>query len=121
MIADMKKYLTLLAAGLFLLAACEPDPVLTLNPETISFDAEGGIETVAVSANNTWNIVYENAEDFFTISPFSGSGDGSITVTAKPNMNSSNRSGQIVVVCSSHDMSMTKVLNIKQSGQRAAY
>lgn len=111
----MKRFFTLLAAGLFLLTACEPDPVLTLNPEDISFSAEGGSASVAVSANNTWNVLLENAEDFFTVSPLSGTGEGYITVTAKPNGSSSSRSAQIVVVCTSHDMSMTKTVKIEQT------
>ena len=111
----MKRFFTLLAAGLFLLAACEPDPVLTLNPEIIAFSADGGSESVAVSANNTWNVVLENSEDFFTVSPLTGTGDGYFTVTAKANGSSSNRTAQIVVVCTSHDMSMTKVVKIEQS------
>ena len=69
----MKRFFTLLAAGLLLLASCDPNPVLSLNPETLTFSAEGGSESIAVTANNSWNILLENSEDFFTVSPLSGS------------------------------------------------
>ena len=114
----MKRFFTLLAAGLFLLASCDPNPVLSLNPETLTFSAEGGSESIAVTANNSWNILLENSEDFFTVSPLSGTGDGYITVTAQPYLSVGKRSAQIVIICSSHDVALTKTVRIEQLGEK---
>lgn len=114
----MKRFFTLLAAGLLLLASCDPNPVLSLNPETLTFSAEGGSESIAVTANNSWNILLENSEDFFTVSPLSGTGDGYITVTAQPYLSVGKRSAQIVIICSSHDVALTKTVRIEQLGEK---
>lgn len=110
----MKKIFPLLALSLFVLVACEPDPILSLDRETVEFDAAGGSQTVAVSANNTWNILAEATDSFYSVSPAAGEGNGYITITVKPNTTTSNRSGQVAVICSSRATSVTKVLKISQ-------
>lgn len=110
----MKRFLSLVAVCLFVLAACEPEPVLTLDKETVEFGENGGSQTVAITANNTWNVLTD-ASAFFTVSPTNGSESGFITVTAQPNNSSSTRSAQVAIVCTSRDMSVTKVLTVNQS------
>jgi uncharacterized protein (TIGR02145 family) len=110
----MKKLFPFLALCLFVFAACEPDPVLSLDKDVIEFDAAGGSQTVAVSANNTWNVMVESTDSFYTVSPTSGEGNGYITVTVQPNNTQAGRSGQVAVVCSSRSTSMTKAFKINQ-------
>ena len=90
--------------------------MMSLNPETLTFSAEGGIESITVTANNNWNVLLENSEDFFTVSPLSGTGDGLITVTTQANLSSVKRSAQIVIICASHDKAFTKTARIVQLG-----
>lgn len=111
----MKKLFILLALCLFVFAACEPEPILSLDKEVVEFDAAGGNLTVAVSANNTWNAQVGGTDTFFTVSPSAGEGSGFITVTVQPNTTQQNRSGQITVTCSSRSMSMAKILKINQT------
>ena len=112
----MKKFFpALLAAGLFLFAACEPDPFLTLDKTSLEFTDAGGSQTVSVEANNSWDIVLESTETFFSVSPASGSGNGYFTVTVTPNTGQTVRSGQILVVCHSHDMTASLVISLTQS------
>ena len=111
----MKKLFILLALCLFVFAACEPDPILSLDKEVVEFDAAGGNLTVAVSANNTWSAQVGGTDSFFTVSPSAGEGNGYITVTVQPNTTQQNRSGQVTVTCSSRSMSMAKILKINQT------
>lgn len=111
----MKKFLAFLAVSLFVLASCEPDPILTLDRELLSFDGEGGIETVSVTANNNWNIVMDESA-FYTVTPMSGADNGFITISVQPNSSSSARSAQFIVVCTTHDMSVTRIVTLKQAG-----
>ena len=110
----MKKVLSFVALCLFILSACEPEPVLSLDKEAIEFDQNGGSQTVAVTANNTWNVVVDNS-GFYSVTPTSGTENGFITIKVDPNPTSSNRNAQVVVICTSRDMSVTKVVNISQT------
>jgi len=110
----MKKLFSLLALCLFVLVSCEPEPILSLGTESIEFDAAGGTQTVSVTANNTWNVLAESTDSFYTVSPQSGEGNGFITITVQPNTGTANRSGQVAVICSSRSTSMTKALTINQ-------
>lgn len=109
----MKRFF-ILFVGLFLLWACEPDPVLTLSTEDMVFSAEGGSQSVTVTANNTWNILLENESSFIKVSPLTGTENGYFTVTVSENGSGLPRNGQFMVICSSHDRSITKVVHVSQ-------
>ncbi|MBR1539011.1 MAG: hypothetical protein IJ636_05845 [Bacteroidales bacterium] len=111
----MKRVLSFLAVCLFVLASCEPEPVLSLDKDQIEFGENGGSQTVAVTANNTWNVLVESTDSFISVSPMGGSENGFITITAQPNNTSANRSVQMAVICTSRDMSVTKVVNVSQT------
>ena len=102
------------ALCLFDLSACEPEPVLSLDKESIGFDQNGGSQTVAVTANNTWNVVVDNS-GFYSVTPMSGTENGYITIQVDPNASASSRNAQVAVICSSRDMSVTKVVRISQT------
>ena len=108
----MKKFFILLAAGLFLFAACEPAPVLMLSHNSLEFSSEGGSQTISVTANNVWTVTPDNS--VFTVSPVSGTGNGFITITAKPNTTEKDLKGQITVVCTSRDETLSRVVEISQ-------
>lgn len=110
----MKRVLSFVALCLFVLSACEPEPYLTLDKETVEFDQNGGSQTIAVTANNTWNVIVDKS-GFYTVTPMSGSENGFITIKVDPNPTGSNRNGQVAVICTSRDMSVTKAINISQT------
>lgn len=108
----MKKLFFLLAACLFILPSCEPDPVLSLDKSSIEFSENGGSQTVAITANNDWTVTADNA--FYSVSPTAGSRNGYITVTAQPNTTSSNREATLLITCASRSEVASQTLNIKQ-------
>ena len=56
-------------------------PSLSLVPTEIEFTSEGGEESFAITSNADWSVsVPEN--DWLTVSPVSGNGAGTVTVTA---------------------------------------
>lgn len=110
----MKKLIPILALCLFVFAACEPDPLLSLDKELVEFDADGGSQTVAITANNTWNVLTDEDNTFYTVSPMAGEGNGTLTVTVKPATSQPARSGSVAIICSSRTTSVTKVLRIRQ-------
>ena len=82
----MKRILSFLAIlGLVLAQACKPEkpvePTLSVSPNSLSFAAEGGSQTINVSAGQAWTASVTGTG--FSISPSSGKGDGTVTVTAK--------------------------------------
>ena len=77
----MKRFFAFLSCvSLLLLAGCHEDPFLTVNPSSLSFAEEGGSQTIQVSANYAWTASVSGSG--FKISPASGEGVGSVTVTA---------------------------------------
>ena len=61
---DMKRFLSFLAIlGLILTQACKPDQPseasLSVNPKSLSFAAEGGTQTISVTAGQAWTVAPE--------------------------------------------------------------
>ena len=59
-----------------------PDPTLDVTPSATSFDAEGGSVEIAVASNAPWTITV--AEEWITVEPASGQGEGKVVVTVAP-------------------------------------
>ena len=79
----MKRLLSLLlCASVFFVFGCDttPDPVLSVSPESLSFTADGGSQTVQVKANNPWTASASGSG--ISVNPSSGDGDATVTVTA---------------------------------------
>ena len=77
----MKRILSLLSLAMLLLVqACHPEPYLTVSPTSLTFNQDGGSQTVKVSANYAWTASAGTAG--FTVSPTSGEGDATVTITA---------------------------------------
>jgi len=78
-----KRFLSLfLCLGLLALNACHPDPILSVSPDSLSFTEAGGSQTVQISANYPWTASVSGAG--FSVSPTSGEGNATVTVTAGP-------------------------------------
>ena len=109
----MKKLLFLLAACLFVLVSCEPEPILSLDKETLKFNENASDATVYITANNDWTVTGDNA--FYKISPVAGTGSGYITVSVDPNATMTNRKAIVTVTCSSRKESASKTFTIEQT------
>ena len=77
----MRRFLaTLSLMALLLMQACHPEPFLNVSPTSLSFNQDGGSQTVRVSANYAWTVSVSGTG--LTVSPLSGEGEGIVTVTA---------------------------------------
>lgn len=77
-----KSLLYVLSLCTFLLWACQPAPMLSVSPESLSFTSEGGSQTIQITANNAWTAIASSSD--FSVSPSSGEGNATLTVTCKP-------------------------------------
>jgi len=71
------------------------EPYLAVTPKSASVAAIAGSTTINVSSNVEWTATSDNAD--FTVSPASGEGDGTITVTYTENTTESARVANITV------------------------
>ena len=98
----MKKTTFLKAAAAFatglLLFACEKPPkeiTLSVSDKSVSFETAGGDKTVTVTCNDSWTV--NSTADWLTVSPKSGTDNGSIKITATANDSFDVRSADITV------------------------
>ena len=79
----MKRFLSLCSVWAFMLLlilqSCTK-PYLTVTPSSLAFSADGGAQTIQVSSNKPWTASVNGSG--FSVSPLSGTGDASVTVTA---------------------------------------
>ena len=109
----MKKFFVILAAGLFLFAACEPAPVLSVSPTALEVSADGCSQSISVTANNVWEVIPDNS-GIITVSPTSGTGNGFFTLTVKPNTTASFLSASVSVVCTSRGETARQTVSVSQ-------
>ena len=90
----MKRFLAFFACvSLLLMQGCDPEPFLSVSPTSLSFSQDGGSQTVQVSANYPWTASVNGTG--LTVSPLSGEGPATVTVTAAAAMSPSEMSGTI--------------------------
>ncbi|MBQ6073467.1 MAG: redoxin domain-containing protein [Bacteroidales bacterium] len=79
----MKRLLCLLpCVALLLMQACHPEPYLTVSPTNLSFNQDGGTQTVRVSANYPW--MASASGTGISVSPATGEGDATVTINVSP-------------------------------------
>ena len=108
----MKKIISALAVCLLVLAACQPDPLLSLDKDSVEIDAAGGSQTVYLTSNYEWNVIVE--DNTLKVTPDKGAESGYVSVSLPANNTGSSRSYQLVFVCSNKDMSATQILRVNQ-------
>ena len=92
----MKRLFSLLmTAGLLALNACQPEPFLSVSPDSLSFSESGGSQTVQISANYAWTASVNGSG--FSVSPSSGEGNATVTVTASASSSPDETSGTLSV------------------------
>ena len=112
----MKRFLSFLAIlGLILTQACKPDQpseaTLSVNPKSLSFAAEGGTQTISVTAGQAWTASVTGAG--FSISPSSGKGNGTVTVTAPAATSTESVSGSVTF----KSESLSATVSLSQAGK----
>ena len=96
MYAYMKRFLSFLAViGFVILNACQPEPYLSVSPDSLSFTESGGSQTVQISANYAWTASVSGSG--FSVSPSSGEGNATVTVTASAASSPDEVSGTLTV------------------------
>ena len=70
-----------------------PAPTLEVNPTAISVEADGGAQEITVTSNAPWTVTA--AEDWITVEPASGEGDGKVVVTVAANIARATRSATV--------------------------
>ena len=71
------------------------DPYLTVDKSSLSFDYSGSSSTFSISSNVSWTVT--SSATWCTVSPASGSNNGTVTVKVSENTTTADRSATITV------------------------
>lgn len=113
-VSTFLKTMTVLAAGIVLIS-CQKDKKeteLSLSSRAVSFMADGGQQNVTVSTNESWTV--SGGAAWVSVTPTSGSGDGSFTVSAQANDTFDARSAELTVAAGDKTQTV-KVSQLSQS------
>lgn len=69
-------------------------PILNASPTSLAYTDDGGSKTINITSNLSWAVT--DNQSWLSVSPTSGSGNGSVSITALPN-GSSSRAGTITI------------------------
>lgn len=72
-----------------------PTPVISVSTATVELASTGGQETVSVTANLPWLV--SSSETWLSVTPLTGSGNGSLLIVAEPNTGEQNRTATITL------------------------
>jgi sulfatase modifying factor 1 len=72
-----------------------PDPALNVSPSELDFTYGAGNESLSVSSNVSWTASDDSS--WISVSPTSGSNNGSVTVTVQANSSTSPRNGTVTI------------------------
>lgn len=94
-------------------------PSISVDNANISFDGNGGEQSIYVKADAPWSLNYTGS-DWLTVTPTSGTGDGSVTLTAQANNTRAARSATINLEMAGQTKTITvaqasKYINLTQS------
>ncbi|MBO7133458.1 MAG: C10 family peptidase [Bacteroidales bacterium] len=87
-----------------------PSYNLTVSPSSLSYTADGASKTVNVTSNTSWTAT--SSASWLTISPASGTNNGTITAVAAANTSSSQRTATITV----SGGGITRTVSVTQAG-----
>ena len=91
---NLKNFMIVAAIAL-VVASCGKKAEVTLASNEIELPAEGGTTQMDVMSNADWSVSL--GLDWLTVSPMSGNGNETLTLTATPNVGAGNRTGQVTV------------------------
>ena len=121
-------FLFIFTAVLALFTACQKNGADTnsnsnipfqLSEKALTFTYNGGEQTLTITSNTQWSI-QSTAEDWLSVSPSSGNGNGSVKVTAAKNPSKeNNRSAKLV--CSYNNLSMSMDVTQEKSSEEPVF
>lgn len=98
----------------------DDDPVvaskeqIVISNQSVSFLAEGGEQTITVSANCAWTVKMESGDaNWITVNPTSGVNAGSFTIRVTANTTESERNATLTV----GGKTLTRTVNVTQKGR----
>lgn len=86
---------------------------LTVSPESVNLSASADAKTISVASNVNWTV--NESLDWLSVSPSSGSNNGSFSINAQANTASTSRSGSIIVTGGN----ISRTISITQQGASA--
>ncbi len=85
-------------------------PTIIVNPERHEVAHTGGVVSSQITSNTSW-IATTALEDWFTMAPASGTGNGTITFTVAPNATAATRTATVAITAGS----VTRNITISQA------
>lgn len=96
-------------AALFLLVGCTKEVNVKLSESTHNFEAAGGSAEIALESDGAWQV--GTCPEWITVSPSSGEGNATLTLTCEGNVTGQERSAEIMVSTKTNEA----VLAVKQT------
>ena len=87
------------------------NPTLSLVPTEMTFESEGGSQSFTITSNADWTVSVPD-NDWLSVSPVSGNGAGTVTVTAAEHLATSARNLEITVTAEG----LTQKVAVSQEG-----
>ena len=72
-----------------------PTPTLNVSVQTLNFGDAGEGHDFTITSNTNWTVA--SSADWLTVSPSGGSNNGTVSVTARPNTNTTERTATVTV------------------------
>ena len=112
----MNRMKCLLAAviALVVMAGCGKKVDVAFGTSTLSIAAEGGSVEVSLTSNGDWTI--DTYPEWLTVSPTSGNGDATLTLTAPINNSDAARSGEVKVSTKDNSATLTVSQEVMEKG-----
>lgn len=66
-------------------AITQSGPSININKSDVLFDGNAGSQSISIKADAPWTLNKSAEDDWFTVTPMSGNGDATITISAKEN------------------------------------
>ena len=104
---DMKKlnYLLFVAVMAIAFVGCRKPVEVSFDAETQEIDAQGGSIEVTLKSNGEWTV--NPTVEWITVSPMSGKGDATLTLTAEANSTGEDRTAQITATTKDNTAALT--------------
>lgn len=93
------------AAVAVAMTSCKKPVEVSFGESTKAIDPQGGTVELALKSNGDWTL--EQTAEWMTISPMSGNGDATLTITAEQNATGESRSAEIKATTKDNSSSMT--------------
>ena len=92
----------------------QKEPYLSVSETELSFFSAGGSKTIVVTSSMEWKTAVGEQNDWYSVTPEDGYGDGSVILTVRENTGSAARGGFITIA--SKDGSVSYKVSFVQSG-----